>query len=75
MARLHSYGSGVVSEYGAVCMNLSKEQEFRVEQFDTVARCNLKYTKVKGGTPIHVFAFVGEMTKDQAVKIAAILKE
>lgn len=27
------------------------------------------------GTPIHVFAFVGEMTKDQAVKIAAILKE
>ena len=74
-ARLHSYGHGLVTEFGAVCMNLHKEPEFCVEQFDTVARCDLKYTKVKGGTPIHVFAFVGEMSEDQAAKIAAILKE
>ena len=75
MARLLSHGTGKVSIYGAVCMNLAKEPEFCAEQFDTVARCDIKYTKLPDGSTVNVFVFTGEISEDQAMKIAAILKE
>ena len=75
MARLHSHGSGTVGPHGAICLNLDKGPDFCSPPYDSVTRCDLKCMKVPDGTSVNVFVFSGEMTEDQAMRIAAILKE